>query len=155
MTKELEEVEQVQYTWDEYAEDIQIIVRHLECKFKSVHIVSIYRGSLGMGAHLSNIMGVPLSIVKFQSYGKNNDKEVTFLHNADIRSSDLIIIVDDLIDSGNTLTKVYDFLENEFPITNIESITIHGDPKTNSMFPRNMYLRAKEQNIWMQYPWEI
>lgn len=142
------------YTWAEYTDDMESLIQHLTYKNKSVHIVSIYRGSLGIGAHISNVLDVPLSIVKFQTYDAK-DREVEFLYNAGIKSNELIIIVDDILDSGNTLNKVYEFLEKEFPITGIESFTIHGDPKTNINFPRNMYLKEKKRDGWMVYPWEI
>jgi hypoxanthine phosphoribosyltransferase len=141
------------YDMKMYQKDIEKMAEHLsECKHQ-IHLVSIYRGSLGIGAHLSNILNAPLSIVKFQRYD-SNDKEVKLIHNADINSSDKIVIIDDLLDRGNTLKMVYDFFHKEFSHNPIVSLTIFSSTERNNIVPNNTYLREKPQE-YIDFWWEL
>ena len=118
------------YTWAEYKEDIGVMVKHLKNKSKNIHLVSIYRGSLGIGAHLSNLLDAPLSIVKFQSYN-GDDKTVEMIYNAGISSADQIVILDDLIDQGTTMNMVHRYFKDRFPQTSVESWTLFGRKDNN------------------------
>ena len=54
------------YYYDQYYNDVAILKERYD-KIPDPHIVSIYRGSLPLGVHLSNVLNCPLSIVKYQS----------------------------------------------------------------------------------------
>ena len=134
-------------SWDEYTTDIEDISNNIK-DLDNLHLVSIYRGSLGIGAHLSNILDAPLSIVKFQSYD-GEDKKVELLHNAGIKELDNIVILDDIYDTGSTMKKVYDYFYKECPKAKISSFTIYGKPG----LARNNYTRLHSNN-WIVFPWE-
>jgi len=48
------------YEWSDYAKDMRA-TDWIKCD----HVIGIYRGSLGMAAHVSNLRDVPMSIVGF------------------------------------------------------------------------------------------
>ena len=146
--KEGREMEKYFYTNEQYQDDVALLNEQLQ-GVENLHLVSIYRGSLGLGAHLSNVLDAPLSILKFQSYDDKNDKEVTMLHNAGISSVDKLIVLDDIYDSGNTLRKVQAYLSYNYPNTKIKYITLHGNENTDDVLCLN-----KHPGCWIVYPWE-
>lgn len=136
------------HSYENYCEDVKWLRDEFKTT-KNLHLVSIYRGSLGMGAHLSNLLDAPLSIVKFQTYDEKDDKEVTMLHNAEITSEDTLVVLDDIYDTGNTFRKVKEFLSYNFPNTKIICIALHGKPNQDKVLFRN-----KHPGCWIVYPWE-
>jgi len=104
----------INYTWDDYDRDIHNIAGILRTHDKKVHLVSLYRGSLGIATHLSNIIDAPLSIIKFQTRD-GNDKSPYFIHNEGIDQDDTVVLLDDIYDTGHTLDVTEAFLkENGF-----------------------------------------
>ena len=71
-----------QYTWTDYEKDMKSIDW-----LKFDHVVGIYRGSLPMAVHISNIRNVPMSIVGFQTRD-GKDKNPYWIHNATTKTFD-------------------------------------------------------------------
>lgn len=133
------------YEWKDYKDDIEQIT-HIDFDYN--HVVSIYRGSLGLGAHLSNVKEIPLSVVKFQTRD-GEDKIPTFMHNAGIEAGDKVLIVDDIYDTGLTMDTIKEFLYVEYPTVKFEFICLFGN--------ENSYVKyLRDQNgKWITFPWEI
>ena len=64
--------ENYNYYYDQYYNDVVTLKERYD-KIPEPHIVSIYRGSLPLGVHLSNALNCPLSIVKYQSRDGEDD----------------------------------------------------------------------------------
>lgn len=123
---------------------------------KNPHLVSIYRGSLGMGVEFSNILDLPLSIGKFQSYD-GNDKQFELLYDAGITEDCTLVILDDILDTGTTLKQAYRFFELYVPsIANRTiSITIFGNSFPNdNRLKRNISIHEHNKQ-WIVFPWEV
>lgn len=89
------------------------------------HIVSLYRGSLPLGVKLSNHLQAPLSIIDYQTRdGKS--KKPKLLKNAGITASDLLVVVDDLVDSGKTFKITEEYVRAWFPNNQIIFWTVIG-----------------------------
>ena len=73
--KQLED-NKIYYSWEDYNKDMKA-TDWIEFD----HVVGIYRGSLCMATHLSNVRNVPMSIVAFQTRD-SEDKKPYWLHNA-------------------------------------------------------------------------
>ena len=95
--------DKIYYDWHDYAHDMKE-VKALEFN----HVVGIYRGSLGMAAHISNVFEVPMSIVGFQTRD-GKDKEPYMIYKAD-EAPKRVLIVDDIYDSGYTMKEVIKML---------------------------------------------
>ena len=72
------------YYYDEYYYDVATLAQRYK-KITWPHIVSVYRGSLPLGVHLSNILKLPefdknpdYSLMAL--FGNDNDDGVHFLH---------------------------------------------------------------------------
>ena len=68
--------EKTYYTWSDYAKDMRA-TDWIKCD----HVVAVYRGSLGMACHISNMKDIPMSIVGFQTRD-GDDKKPYWIHNA-------------------------------------------------------------------------
>ncbi len=135
----------VYYTWKDFEEDVGNIKAVIE-ENKITHIVTLYRGGLTLGVKLSNVCKLPLSIVDYQSYdGKS--KEPIVIKDAGIKKEDTILIVDDIIDTGNSIKNTQEvFKEN-----NVIICSIYGNNKVHD----KKWLYCKEhKNEWVIFPWE-
>lgn len=132
------------YPFNQYISDMNKIADMVK-DIKNPHIVSIYRGSLSMGAFLSNKLDIPLSIIKYQSYN-GNDKTLQILHTENIKPDDTIVIVDDLGDSYETLRKAY----SVFAGYKVQSFTLFGKAELNNVVHSNTYINEHEGN-WIVF----
>jgi hypoxanthine phosphoribosyltransferase len=142
------------YFYDEYYNDIATIYDKYK-KIPNPHVVSIYRGSLPIGVHLSNALKCPMSIVKYQSRDGEDKKAEWILnltHDEKIRPTARffphLIVVDDIYDTGKTFRAVLELPEFENNI-NYHCIALYGnknDDKVN-------YLHEQLYR-WIVFPWE-
>lgn len=118
-------VEKYYYTHEMYEEDISKIKDIIgdKTKYASVHLVSLYRGSLPMGVRLSNELDLPLSIIDYQTRD-GESKEPVLIKNAGILRSDVLYVLDDIYDLGLTMNKAREYLMELFPFNRIEGITL-------------------------------
>lgn len=132
----------VHYTYEDYKEDINIL-RQLDID----HIVCVYRGSIPAGVHLSNLMDIPLSIVKFQHYD-NKDTEVQLIHDAGLETSKKCLLLDDIYDTGKTMKLVLEYLGSNFT-TDIHPHCFYG--KSNDLGVRYDRIHTGD---WVCFWWE-
>ena len=135
------------YTWGEYNTDIKRIVKDYE--FDSV--VALYRGSLPIATHLTNITDATMSVIKYQSYGKDkkqslDNKTPQWLVQGMIRPKK-VLIIDDIYDTGSTIRNCKDFIGDVS--WDITYLTLFGKKNDDSV----EYLRENEGR-WVVFPWE-
>ena len=103
----------VHYDWSDYESDMNSIDW-----LKFSHVVGIYRGSLPMATHISNVRDVPMSIIGFQTRD-GSDKKPYWIYNAlddkSFQEQQTILIVDDIYDTGNTINKVKELINKSSP----------------------------------------
>lgn len=145
------EKKKIPYTWAQYDKDIEIIVNTIRTnEIQLAGIICIYRGSLPIGTSLSNILNVPLSIIKFQSRD-GNDKDPYFI--LDERNEDgVYLIVDDIIDSGLTINRILDLLDIENHQREYMVASIFGNFEKTKQVKKVICLRDKPG--WVVFPWE-
>ena len=133
--------DKIYYTWQDYEADISRVK-----DFKFDHVVGIYRGSLPMAVHISNVFDVPLSIVGFQTRD-GKDKEPYMIYKAD-EAPKRVLIVDDIYDSGYTMTEVIKMLPH-YATYSIEGFCLFG--KENKL---NVSYANEHDGSWIVFPWE-
>ena len=150
-------MKKIRYKIEDYKHDISRIVDYIGKDAKNLHFVCIYRGSLMLGAHLSNIYDAPLSILGYQTYQnkvkEETDKQPFWMHKAVNDVSKRVIILDDIYDSGDTLNKARNFIWAGCPNCKVSSITLHRNNKANDNQGWNHSLR-KTNGKWVEYFWE-
>jgi len=136
----------IHYDWHDYETDIRQ-VKQLEFN----HVVGIYRGSLPMAVHISNVFDVPMSIVGFQTRDAE-DKEPYMIKAVDHIYRGFpgkkILIVDDIYDTGLTMKKVIRYL-TPYSVDRILGFCLFG--KKNNF---NVSYANEHDGSWIVFPWE-
>tara|TARA_B100000378_G_scaffold161721_1_gene130259 strand:+ start:15 stop:476 length:462 start_codon:yes stop_codon:yes gene_type:complete len=142
------------YYYDEYYDDVAKLAGHY-VNVVNPHIVGIYRGSLPIATHLSNVLECPMSIIKFQSRdGKDTKAEwlLNLTEDKSIREKPYffpyIIVVDDVYDTGKTfraIKRLPEFQNNP----DYSLIALFGNPNDDGV----LYLHEQLYR-WIVYPWE-
>lgn len=142
------------YSWDQYNKDMKTT------NWLAVdHVVGIYRGSLGMATHISNVRDVPMSIVGFQTRD-GNDEEPYWIHNAtesekitSYAEGSTILVVDDIYDTGHTMNNVIDFIKRKrtkpSPMPNVLGYCLFGHENSDGIVYTN-----EHDGSWIVFPWE-
>ena len=142
------------YSWDQYNKDM------LTTNWLKVdHVIGIYRGSLTMASHISNVREVPMSIVGFQTRD-GNDKEPYWIHNATeveklepYAEGSTILVVDDIYDTGHTMNNVIDFIKRNrtrpSSMPNVLGYCLFGHENSNDIIYTN-----EHDGSWIVFPWE-
>ena len=137
----------VVYTYENYKEDLHKITGII--KDNNIDsIVTMYRGGLILGTNLSYITNSTLSIIDYQSYDGNSEAPV-LIKNTLSKDSNMLLI-DDLIDTGNTMKLVTKYLDNlgyKYTV-----LTIYGYEKYTELGWQ--YLREKP-DAWIEFFWEV
>lgn len=141
----------IPYTWAQYDKDIKNIIVTLRLKEIEVDgVICIHRGSLPIGTSLSNILNVPLSIIKFQTRD-GDDKDPYFILD-ERKPNGVYIIVDDIIDSGLTMNKILDFIDIENDSREYIISSLFGSfEKTKNI---KQIICVREIPGWVVFPWE-
>jgi hypoxanthine phosphoribosyltransferase len=150
----------LQVGWDEYhrlIERLALIVHESGYAFDS--LLCLARGGMRVGDVLSRVFEVPLAILATSSY---RDAGGTVAGNLDIAEfitstggalAGRLLLVDDLVDSGNTLQRVCEHLARRFPaITEIRTAVIWY--KGASVVSPDYYVMHLPDNPWISQPFE-
>ena len=136
----------IHYDWHDYETDIRQ-VKQLEFN----HVVGIYRGSLPMAVHISNVFDVPMSIIGLQTRD-GDDKEPYMIKAIDHIYRGFpgkkILIVDDIYDTGLTMKKVIRYL-TPYSVDRILGFCLFG--KKNNF---NISYANEHDGSWIVFPWE-
>lgn len=150
----------VYYEWSDYNEDIDAILRtiNINCAEdpsdfskgyrKDTNIVGVYRGSLGLAGHISNVLDLDMSVVQYQT--RDGADEYPSLVINKIKDEQPIVLIDDICDSGKTMSDLSMFLKKEYPNNYLLRICIFGNKETGSI---SLYVREHDGS-WIVFPWE-
>ena len=148
----------VHYDWSDYESDMNSIDW-----LKFSHVVGIYRGSLPMATHISNVRDVPMSIIGFQTRD-GSDKKPYWIYNAlddkSFQEKQTILIVDDIYDTGNTINKVKELINKSSPF-NSSRFDVQPTLLTYCLFGKDapegtnlVYSNLHQEGDWIEFPWE-
>lgn len=138
--------------WSDYENYIRNVAEKID-KDTFDSILCIGRGGFLLGDAFSRIFKKPLSVIMCKSYKNQTKEELQFSPIASFTKQieGRLLIVDDMVDSGQTIKKVISFLE---------SIGIQ-DPKVaviwkknNSVIDPDYYLFDIDKDVWIEQPFE-
>lgn len=147
-------------TWEEYNQTgtrLASIIQESGWKFDQ--ILCIARGGMFIGDMLSRIFNKPLAIISASSYRGQDGKEQRELYIsvkiamiADKLAKN-VLIVDDLVDSGNTFAKIVELIQKENPGIEIRTGVLWE--KNCSKFNPDFVAKAVDEDVWIHQPFEI
>lgn len=111
-------------------------------------IVAVSRGGLVPAAILARELNIRVvDSISIASYQHDQQGELNILKHANLQDSERLLIVDDLVDTGET-AKV---LRQLFPKACF--VTIYAKPQGKPMVDH--YITDIEQDTWIQLPWDM
>ena len=144
------------YSWQDFDESIQILTNYITMSLWTPdYIVGVKRGGLVPAIKLSHILNKPLIMMSCQ-LRDSKDKEVRLYEVEEIPNDKNILIVDDICDSGITMSQIMvQFFTNLFHPNNIKtcSLIYNTDQKFIVDYYAQEIDRSKEDR-WIIFPWE-
>ncbi len=139
------------YDYQEFKNDALALAA--ECRsFQPDTIIGIARGGLMLSQTLAYALDIRnVQSVRVQSYDKKQKRDTLNLHvNCDLSNSKKVLIVDDIVDSGDTLKEVLTTLQEQFPNITFKSAALFY--KTTAVIQSDF--KIKEATEWIDFFWE-
>lgn len=140
-------------TWndlDNIANDIALWTNSIN--FIPDCIVAIARGGTFLGTLISYKLNKPIKYIGISSYTESNKQtNVEFTQYADISNFSKILVIDDIIDSGNTIKAFKDVIELNNSNCIFKYATIYATENKKQIV--DFYKKIKTYK-WIKFPWE-
>ncbi len=139
------------YAYGEFLEDLKILVKKIDKPFDT--ILPIARGGLTMGHMLGEYYNIrKVYAINSIGYDDTTRLDKVWIFNVpDLSSSKSVLIVDDIVDSGDTLMEVLDTLHERFPQVIFFVASIYYKP--SAKIKPDWYV--KEATEWIDFFWSV
>ncbi len=138
------------YSYDEFSKDVEVMAKDLQ-SFGCDAIVAIARGGMTLGHFLAEHMSIR-NLYSLNSVHYDNQKKLEYIkvyNIPDLSKSKKVVIVDDIIDSGETMYEITLLLEKRFPEVEFKNAAIFYKP--NSLIKPDF--AVKEAKGWIEFFW--
>ena len=142
----MKEKETYSYAFEEYKSDLGSL-KYTVSGIKNLHLIAVYRGSIPLTVHLSNLLKCEMSIIKLETRN-GNVEEANFVSN-NIKENDRLVVLEDIYDTGNTIRLIQQMMNVKYKDHSIRYYSLFG--KTNDAGV--VYLK-ENNNKWIVFPWE-
>jgi xanthine phosphoribosyltransferase len=139
------------YSYKECIDDCKVLLPKLKL-YDPDTIVPIARGGLTLGHILSEAMNIrDVSVINSIHYDDTKKLDSFEIFNIpDLSKAKKVLIVDDIVDSGETIVEVLKVLKQKYPTLKYKVVSLYY--KTTAIFKPDFY--AKEANGWIEFFWE-
>ena len=145
-------MKRVYYPYSEFVVDLQKLVEQMD-SYKPDAIVAISRGGLTMAHLLSEYFSLrslfAINAVLYE--GATKLENVRVFNAPDLTGYTNILIVDEIADSGQTLTAVTELLKSNHPDATYKTATLFQ--KQSAKFRADWF--AKEAVEWIDFFWSV
>ena len=148
--------EKIHYSHQNLRHDIKRLKQMIE-QIENPHLVCLYRGSMGVGLWLSNIMDLPLSVVDFQTRDNQENKEPHLMKNAGISATQTLVVIDDIYDIGLTMNHTREMLFKEFPHNKMKGFCLYANGKNKHLHKNYdpwVTCLNESNGEWISFYWE-
>ncbi len=139
------------YGYDEFLKDSKELTERINWKFDT--IIGIARGGLTLSHFLGEYYNIrevyAINTIGYENTQKLENTKVFNLPN--LENAKNVLIVDDIVDSGDTLNLVLETLLKEYPSATFKSAALFYKP-TASIKP-NWYVQ--EAKVWIDFFWTV
>jgi len=143
--------ERIYYPYDEFRDDLKKLISQINKPFDA--ILGIARGGLSIAQILGEYYDLrevyAINTIGYNETEKNSSVEVFNI--PELKSSSTVLIVDDIVDSGDTLFEVLALLNDRYPHITFYSAALFYK-KTAKIVP-NWYV--KEPAGWIDFFWTV
>ncbi|WP_242028082.1 phosphoribosyltransferase [Pseudanabaena sp. FACHB-2040] len=148
-------------TWDDYHRDIErLAIQIHESGWEFNQIVCLAKGGLRIGDILCRLYDVPLAILSTASYGGQDNRmrgAITFSKDLSMTTPNLgsrVLLVDDLVDSGQSLRRAIAWLQHKYGFYIDELRTAVLWQKACSEVKPDYHVVYLDGNPWIHQPFE-
>ncbi len=140
------------YTYNELENDITTLAQKAE-SFEADTILAIARGGYIPAQLLAYQLDIrQLQSIQIQSYDKDTQRDtLTLSDTTNLSHSKRVLIVDDIVDSGNTLFTLLLHVKEKYPHIEFKTASLFFKP-TASVQPN---FTCKEATQWINFFWEV
>jgi len=141
----------IYYPYEEYKQDLKTLIEIIDQPFDA--ILGIARGGLGMAQMLGEYYDLrKVYAINTIGYENREKKESVEVFNIpDLKSANTVLIVDDIVDSGDTLLDVLAVLNKKYPKVTFLTASLFYK-KTAKMMPT---WHVKEPEGWVDFFWGV
>lgn len=139
----------IYYPYKEFKEDLKSLTYKIDQEFEV--ILPIARGGLSMGQMLGEYYNIR-KVYAINTIGYNGSQkldEVTVFNIPNLSEIKRALIVDDIVDSGETLVEVLKILESQYPMIEFYTASIFYKP--TAIIEPTWWV--KEPKGWIEFFW--
>ncbi|MGQ9866318.1 MAG: phosphoribosyltransferase [Pseudanabaenaceae cyanobacterium] len=148
---------EITVSWLEYHDLIENLAIQLAQRgWDGDAVVAVARGGLRVGDILSRLFRKPLAVVAAASYTADRQRQslrlgagIAFAGEA---LGDRLLVVDDMVDSGETLAQLVPQLQTQLQPTQLQTAVLWY--KARSRFVPDFYAQYLPDNPWIRQPFE-
>jgi xanthine phosphoribosyltransferase len=140
------------YSYDEFKVDVNLLSKEIK-KYEPDVILAVARGGMTLGHFLSEALEMrDLYSINSIHYEETRKLDTIDIFNIpDLSKKQKVVIVDDIIDSGETMIEIKKVLLNKYP---------HLDLKVASIYYKEKALlrpdfTAREATEWIEFFWDF
>lgn len=141
----------IYYPYTEFRDDLRVLTQKIDQSFDT--ILGIARGGLSMAQLLGEYYDIrqvyAINTIGYDDMKKNDSIEV--FNVPDLKLATKVLIVDDIVDSGDTLVEVLDTLNTKYPNVTFRTASLFYK-KTAKITP-TWYV--KEPKGWIDFFWSV
>ncbi|HZF70210.1 phosphoribosyltransferase [Sulfuricurvum sp.] len=141
----------IYYDYKRFCTDVQLL--SVQCKpFEADTILAVARGGMSLAHALSMALDIRnLHSIRVESYDGDAQREkVSILSHCDLSCSRHVLIVDDIVDSGQTLMTLLPMLRLQNPLCEFKVATLFTKP--SALMQPDFSLH--EATDWIDFFWE-
>ncbi len=142
-------MKKVYYPYEEFREDLKELAKSIDFDFDT--IIAIARGGMSIAHMLGEYFGIR-DVYTINSIGYEDTKKLenVMIYNLpNLRRSKKILIVDDIIDSGETMREVVKTIKDRYPKTDIKTAAIFY--KKSADFKPDFFVKYAQD--WIDFFW--
>jgi len=139
------------YSYTEYLSDCKNLTRQIDDKFDA--IIAIARGGMVLAHMLGEHYGIR-EVYTINTIGYNDTEKldhVEVFNIPDLKQAKNILVVDDIVDSGETMKLVLQLLSEHYPDYNFRSAALFY--KTSAVIKPDWHVRYAEE--WIDFFWSV
>ncbi|MCV3548954.1 phosphoribosyltransferase [Campylobacter sp. CNRCH_2013_0671h] len=141
------------YTYEEFQKEIIPFTRKIKEEFNPDVLLAIARGGMTLGHFLAEGMGnrnlFSLNSIHYEDTQKLDT--IKIFNIPDLSSYKKVLLVDDIIDSGETMIEIKRVLSQKFPHLELKVASVFY--KTSALLIPEFYI--KEAKEWIDFFWSI
>lgn len=141
------------YSFEEFDKDIKELAKVVIKDFNPQAVVAIARGGMTMG-HFLAIAFKNRNLFSLNSIHYDDTKKldtINIFNIPDLNNFTKVLVVDDIIDSGESMVEILSVLSKQYPHIEFKTATLFYKPKA-IMKPD---FTVKEAKDWIEFFWDI